>query len=83
MILRMQYSGYSKKDEKEGRKRGRKTVTLTQGVEKRRTRERKDEKGKRLVQVGRKRGGNLCTSYTEFTATEEISERNKTTGFQD
>ena len=43
------------------------------------TRPRKSEEEKQLVQERRKRGGNLCTSYKEFTATEEIPERNKAT----
>ena len=46
-------------------------------------RARKDEKEKQLVQEGRKRGGNFCTSYTEFAATEEVQKRNKATRFQD
>jgi len=41
-------------------------------MEERRTRLRKSEEEKQLVQERRKRGGNLCTIYTEFTATEEI-----------
>ena len=46
------------------------------------TRPRKSEEEKQLVQERRKRGGNLCNSKTEFTATEEIPERNKATRFQ-
>ena len=45
-------------------------------------RERKSEQEKQLVQERRKRGGNLCTSNTEFIATEEIPERNIATRFQ-
>ena len=46
-------------------------------MEERGTRPRKGEEEKQLVQERRKRGGNLCTGYNEFTATEEIPERNK------
>ena len=46
------------------------------------TRPRKSEEEKQLVQERRKRGGNLCNRKTEFTATEEIPERNKATRFQ-
>ena len=46
------------------------------------TRPRKGEEEKQLVQQRRKRGGNLCNSKTEFTATEEIPEINKATRFQ-
>ena len=52
-------------------------------MEERRTRTRKGEEEKRLVQAGRKRGSHLCASYTEFTATEEISKRDKTARFQE
>ena len=45
-------------------------------------RPRKSEEEKQLVQERLKRGGNLCTSYAEFTATEEIPKRNKATRFQ-
>ena len=51
-------------------------------MEEKGTRPRKSEEEKRMVQERWKRGGNLCTSYTEFTATEEIPERNKATKFQ-
>ena len=51
-------------------------------MEQRGTRPRKSEEEKQLVQERLKRGGNLCTSYTEFTATEEIPERNRATRFQ-
>ena len=51
-------------------------------MEERGTRPRKSEEEKQLVQERPKRGGNLCTSYTEFTATEEIPKRNKVTRFQ-
>ena len=46
------------------------------------TRPRKSEEEKQMVQERWKRGGNLCTSYTEFTAIEEIPERNKATRFK-
>ena len=65
------------------RSRGRKTVTSTQRVEERRTSSRKDEKEKQRVQEGRKRGGNFRTSYTEFTATEEVPKKEiKQQGFK-
>ena len=51
-------------------------------MEQRGTRPRKSEEEKQLVQERLKRGDNLCTSYTEFTATEEITERNRATRFQ-
>ena len=45
-------------------------------------RQRKSEQEKQLVQERRKQGDNLCTSKTEFIATEEIPERNIATRFQ-
>ena len=50
-------------------------------------RERNQTKKKRgrgaiALQERRKRGGNLRTSYTQFTATEEIPEENKAIRFQ-
>ena len=51
-------------------------------MEERGTRPRKSEEEKQRVQERLKRGGDLYTSYTEFTAIEEIPERNKVTRFQ-
>ena len=43
---------------------------------------KKGGRGAITVQERRKRGSNLCTSYTQITATEEIPEGNKATRFQ-
>ena len=51
-------------------------------MEQRGTRPRKSEEEKQMVQERWKRGGNLCTSYTEFTAIEKIPERNTATRFK-
>ena len=82
MILRMQYSGYSEKLRYDVVNSALKAVTSTQRVEERGMRLRKSKEEKQLVQERWKRGGNLCTIYTKFTATEEIPERNKAARFQ-
>ena len=51
-------------------------------MEERGTRPRKSEEEEQLVQERRKRGHHFCTSLTQFTATEEIPEKNKATRFQ-
>ena len=81
-ILRMQYSGYSEKLRYDVVNSALKAVTSTQRVEERGMRLRKSEEEKQLVQERWKRGSNLCTIYTKFTATEEIPERNKQQGFK-
>ena len=89
MVLRMQYSGYSEKfrykvvnsalkayeTRKKGDQEGERPLHRPRERKREERDQEKNEEEKQLVQERRKRGGNLCTSYTEFTATEETPER--------
>ena len=92
MVLRMQYSGYSEirykvvnsalkayETRKKGDQEGERPLHRPRERKREEQDQEKNEEEKQLVQERRKRGGNLCTSYKEFTATEEIPERNKAT----
>ena len=81
-VLRMQYSGYGVKFSKKAYREGERPLHRPREFEERGTRPRKTEEEKQLVQERQKRGGSLCNIYAEFTATEEIPERNKETRFQ-
>ena len=96
MVLRMQYSGYSEKfrykvvnsalkayeTRKKGDQEGERPLHRPRERKREERDQEKNEEEKQLVQERRKRGGNLCTSYAEFTATKEIAKRNKATRFQ-